>query len=183
LAHANASQNPPSPRGVAIRGGGMPDPPSKNRKSKAACTIHRPSGSPGGGYPHPPLGDPASPRGGSAAYCTCTPAQGRFLRGDAASPPLNKTSPRFSGVFVVVRARQPKGIGGCIAGLPWVLCWDFCLGGTCPRYGGLLLVLGLARASFRGQIGDWTKIRWQRHDLNLYVFVIRYQAPNFPQRH
>jgi hypothetical protein len=41
LAHANASQNPPSPRGVSIRGGGMPDPPSKNRESKAACTIHR----------------------------------------------------------------------------------------------------------------------------------------------
>jgi hypothetical protein len=81
LAHANASQSPPSLRGVAIRGGGMPDPPFKNRKSKAACTIHRSSGSPGGGYPHPPLGDPASPRGGSAAYCTCTRAQGRFLRG------------------------------------------------------------------------------------------------------
>jgi hypothetical protein len=111
LAHANASQNPPSPRGVAIRGGGMPDPPLKNRESKAACTIHRSSGSPGGGYPRPPLGDPASPRGGSAAYCTCTRAQRRFLRGDAVSPLRNKTSPRFSRVFVIVRARQLKRHG------------------------------------------------------------------------
>jgi hypothetical protein len=112
LAHTNVSQNPPSPQGVAIWGGGMPDPPFKNRKSKAACTIHRSSGSPGGGYPHPPLGDPASPRGGSAAYCTCTRAQRRFLRGDAPSPPLNKTSPRFSGGFAIVRARQLRSTGG-----------------------------------------------------------------------
>jgi hypothetical protein len=94
----------------------MPDPPSKKRKSKAACTIHRSSGSPGGGYPHPPMGDPASPRGGSAAYCTCTRDQRRFLRGDAASPLRNKTSPRFSGVFVIVRARQRNQRAGSFRG-------------------------------------------------------------------
>jgi hypothetical protein len=60
--------------------------PIKNRRSKA-CTIRRSSGSPGWGYPHPPLGDPASPRGGSAAYGICTRARGRFSRGGCAIPP------------------------------------------------------------------------------------------------
>jgi hypothetical protein len=72
------------------------------------------SPSPGGGHLHPPLGDPGSPRGGFGRYSTCTRAQRRFLRGDAASPHADKGSPRlFSRV-----ARGFQGSGGAVAAHP-----------------------------------------------------------------
>jgi hypothetical protein len=66
LAHANASQSPPSPPGVAIRGGGI---------------------SPGGGHPHPPLGDPGIPPGGIRGVLYMYPRPRVFFEGGCSIPP------------------------------------------------------------------------------------------------
>jgi hypothetical protein len=65
LALANAYQNPPSPQGVAIRGGGCRIPPQKSRIEGPMYytqTIRIPrmgiSPSPPWGIQHPPRGDP-----------------------------------------------------------------------------------------------------------------------------